>query len=247
MKAALNKKAFLATFIAVGFITKVVSEVVHEVFGHGLFVLLFGGKITGLYISVLWPYDFSYISWSLPGTVDSLQRAWITGGGILMCMCLSFITQTFLRVKKKLQWYLTVTLFWFAFWTLVNSTGYLIIGGFKPFGDVLELIRLGVLTSGLSLIIGLTVFALGFVILSWILVRILSEVFTSSKARYGVTAFWLLIPVLVMVMLANPEHRLEAYYIPLSFIPALLSFALEQFLFLPKQKSKADPDDVSEK
>jgi len=244
-KDLLNKKVFLATFIAVVFLTKVASEVVHEVFGHGLFILLFGGKITGLYISVLWPYDFSYIGQDMPSTVDSFQWAWVLAGGIFMCLCLSFMTQAFLLVKKKVQWHLAVALFCFAFWTLVNSTGYLIIGGLTPFGDVLELIRLGVLTKGLSLVLGLTAFALGFAILSRVLGRILPEVFSPRKARYGVAVFWLLIPLLVIVMLANPEHRLEVSYLPLTFIPALLSFAMDKLLFLPKQKSKEDPNDVA--
>jgi uncharacterized membrane protein len=148
-------------------------------------------------------------------------------------------------VKKKVQWWLAIALFWFAFWTLVNATGYLIIGGFTPFGDVLELIRLGVLTGELSLAAGMTAFVLGFVILSLVLGRILSEVFTVRKARYGVAVFWLLIPVLVMVMLANLERGLEAFYLPLTFIPALLAFALEQLLFLPHQKSKEDPNNVT--
>jgi len=47
--------------MASGFVMKILSEVVHEVFGHGLFVLLFGGEITGLRISVLWPYELSRI------------------------------------------------------------------------------------------------------------------------------------------------------------------------------------------
>ena len=59
--------------------------------------------------------------------------------------------------------------FWLAFWTLINSTGYLIIGGLTSFGDVKELIALGVLTSLLSLAVGFITFVIGFIALSWIL------------------------------------------------------------------------------
>ena len=41
---------------------KVLGEVVHEVMGHGVFVLLFGGDIIRVHIAFLWPYEFSYIS-----------------------------------------------------------------------------------------------------------------------------------------------------------------------------------------
>jgi hypothetical protein len=97
-------KAFLAVFVVVGFVMKMVAEFVHEVCGHGLFVLLFGGEITGVYISVLWPYEFSYISWNL-----TAQMAWVYAGGILVCLCVSFLTQAFLIVKKKMPWYCSYT------------------------------------------------------------------------------------------------------------------------------------------
>jgi hypothetical protein len=234
-------KAFLAVFVVVGFVMKMVAEFVHEVCGHGLFVLLFGGEITGVHISVLWPYEFSYISWNL-----TAQMAWVYAGGILMCLCVSFLTQAFLIVKKKMPWYLALTLFWLAFWTLINSTGYLIIGGLTSFGDVKELIALGVLTSLLSLVIGFIIFVVGFIALSWILRKILIELFTPKRASLGVSLFWLIIPVLVLVMLANPERGLQVAYLPLTFIPALLSFAIEYFLVLSKQEANESPDDVTE-
>ena len=229
-------------FVVVGFVVKIVAEFVHEVCGHGLFVLLFGGEITGVHISVLWPYEFSYINWNL-----TAQTAWVYAGGILVCLCVSFLTQVFLIVKKKTPWYLALTLFWLAFWTLINSTGYLIIGGLTSFGDVKELIALGVLTSLLSLIIGFIIFVMGFVGSSWILRKILIELFTPKRASLGVSLFWLIIPVLVLVMLANPERGLQVAYLPLTFIPALLSFVIEYFLVLSKQEAYASPDDVAEK
>jgi len=226
---------------------KMVAEVVHEVFGHGLFVLLFGGEITGLYISVLWPYDFSRLEWSLPSGVTSAQMAWIYVGGILVCLCMSFLTQAFLLFKKKIPWHFALPLFWLAFWTLVNSTGYLIIGGLTPFGDVYELIRLGVLRELVSLVIGLIIFAIAFVALSWILREISIKIFSPKKASLGVSLFWLIIPVLVMVMLANPERGLQMAYLPLTFIPAMISFVIEYFLVLSKEEVNANPDNIAKK
>jgi hypothetical protein len=39
-----GRKTFLAVFVVVGFVMKMVAEFVHEICGHGLFVLLFGGN-----------------------------------------------------------------------------------------------------------------------------------------------------------------------------------------------------------
>lgn len=240
-----GKKAFLVVFVVVGFVMKLVAEFVHEVCGHGLFVLLFGGTIKAVYISVLWPYEFSYIEW-LPIGFTSAQMAWVYVGGILVCLCMSFLIQVFLFVKKKTPWHLALMLFWLAFWTLINSTGYLIIGGLTSFGDVKELIALGVLTSLLSLATGFIFFAIGFIGLSWILRKILIDVFALKKASLGVSLFWLIIPVLVLVILANPERGLQVAYLPLTFIPTLLSFVIEYFLVLSKQQANASPDNIAE-
>jgi len=225
---------------------KIIAEFVHEVCGHGLFVLLFGGEITSVYISVSWPYELSRIGWSLPTTVTSAQMTWIYGGGILACLCVSFLIQVFLILKKQISWYFVITLFWLAFWMLINSTGYLLIGGLTPFGDIQELIKLGILTNPLSLTLGVILFIAGFVVLSWILREILVEEFHLRKASLGVTLFWLIIPVLGAVMLASPERSFQVAYLPLMFIPSLLSFIIEYFLVLSKQEAYAGPDKIAE-
>ena len=241
-----DKKVFLASFIVLGFVMKIVAEFVHEVCGHGLFVLLFGGEITRVYISVLWPYELSYIRWSLPSSITSTQMAWIYVGGILACLCVSFLIQVFLILKKKISRYFALTLFWLAFWTLINSTGYLIIGGLTPFGDIHELIGLGVLWAFLSLALGIVVFVAGFVALSWILRGIFAGEFSLKKASSGVILFWLVIPMLGAVMLASPERGFQVAYLPLMFIPSLLSFVIEYFLVLSKQEAYANPDNIAE-
>lgn len=241
-----DKRVFLASFIVLGFVMKIVAEFVHEVCGHGFFVLLFGGEITSVYISVLWPYELSYIGWP-PSGFTSIQMAWIYGAGILVCLCLSFLIQAVLFIKKKITRYYALALFWLAFWTFISSTGYLIIGGVTPFGDVYWLIEeLGVLTKFFSLILGLSTFVIGFVALSWILRVILVREFPIKKASLGVTLFWLIIPVLGAVMLASPERNFQAAYVPLMFIPSLLSFIVEYFLVLSKQEAYADPDNIAE-
>jgi hypothetical protein len=241
-----ERKIFLAVFLFLGFFMKIVAEIVHEVLGHGLFVLLFGGKITSLYISALWPYDLSWIGWDLPEGITSTQMAWIYAGGIIACLCVSFVTQAFLLWKKKISWHFALALFWLAFWTLVNSTGYLIIGGLASFGDIDELITLGILTNFISLAVDLVIFIVGFVALSWILRKILIQMLPPKKASLGVTIFWFIIPILVVVMLLNPERGLQWAYLPLTLIPTMLSFAIEYFLISSHQKADANPNNIAQ-
>ena len=53
------KVKFFAEFLLMAFFMKIIGEFVHEVMGHGLFVTLRGGgRITEVYLSILWPYAF---------------------------------------------------------------------------------------------------------------------------------------------------------------------------------------------
>lgn len=70
--------------------------------------------------------------------------------------------------------------------------------------------------------------------------------FPLKKASLDVTLFWLIIPVLGAVMLVSPERSFQVAYLPLMFIPSLLSFIVEYFLVLSKQESYASPDNVTE-
>ncbi len=141
-----NRAQFLSLFLFVGFIMKILGELIHEIMGHGLFVLLFGGTITKVNIALLWPYELSSIRFSPPANgFAPWQEAWIAGGGILICLIISYLLQLFLSSRKS-SWPISISLFWLAFWTFINPVGYLIMGGTKPFGDVADLINRGILT-----------------------------------------------------------------------------------------------------
>jgi len=242
-----SKRIFFTLFLIAGFITKIVSEIIHEVFGHGILILLFGGEITSVHISLLWPYEISSINWILPSSVTATEKAWVYASGILVCLSISFLIQVFLFWKRKMRWHFAVMLFWLAFWTFANSTGYLLIGGLAPFGDVSDLIELGVFTSFLSRTVGFMSFCIGFVNLSWILRRIMTTVFALKNASLFTSLFWLVIPLLVMAMLVSPERNLPTAYLPLTFLPALASFVIEYFLILSKQRTNANPNNVAKK
>ena len=96
-------KIFLVSLAVLGFSTKIVSEFLHEI-GHGIFVLLFGGKILEIYISPLWPLQLSWIRWSFPGQIGKLELAIVYAGGILLCLAISFFIQSLLLIKE-ISWF----------------------------------------------------------------------------------------------------------------------------------------------
>lgn len=223
----------LAFFSFFAVLTKIISEFIHEVMGHGLFVVLFGGSITGVHIIPYWPYEFSSIHWS--DSFASWQLSWIFGGGILVCLLVSIAIQGLLLFEFLKNWYSSSFLFWLSFWTFLNPTGYLVLGGIEPFDDVSRLIEEGVLTQEMSLIVGFSIFAVAFFSLSTIFLSLLlkSRGFKKEgKLRYWLAFFWLLLPFLTAVALIGRGWPVS--YLPLSFVPAILAlvFPIDKFKIL---------------
>ena len=229
-----GRAKFFGVFLMLAFVMKIIGEFVHEVMGHGFFVLLFGGKIVRVHISLLWPYEFSSIGWN--GNIQSWQRAWIDGGGILVCLIVSLVLQTLLILRIMDDWHFSSPLFWLSFWAFLNPTGYLILGGITPFGDVAALIAEGVLTQGSSLVIGLTIFLVAFFSLSKIFRDLLLSVDmirNVTDLRISLSLFWLLIPLTTAITLIGREQPL--FYLPVSFIPVMLALITPSLL--PPSKS----------
>jgi len=71
------------------------------------------------------------------------------------------------------------------------------------------------------------------------------KVYSLKKASFAVSLFWLIIPLLVIMIIVSPERGLGWSYLPLSFIPFFLSIALEYSLFLSKQEAYENPNEIS--
>jgi len=217
---------FLSLGFILGFIAKILGEVVHEVLGHGIFVLAFGGAITGIKISLLWPYELSHIGFAFPSSgFLPWQKVLVDMGGILMCLIVSFILQVILLLSfsKRANWVASAALLWLAFWTFINPAGYLVVGGIKPFGDVANLVSDGVMTMGIALILGLLIFLINLFTLSIILKNVLRKAGVNKEARWSIVLFWHIVPLLTLVgVIGQGQPLLIAL---LGFIPVLAACA----------------------
>jgi hypothetical protein len=235
---------FLMVFLSLGFVTKILGEVVHEVMGHGLFVVAFGGRITSIKISLLWPYELSGIGFAAPpGGFLPWQRVLVDGGGILVCLIVSFILQAILlsSVSKRAHWAVSSTLFWLAFWTFINPAGYLVVGGIKPFGDIANLISAGVMTKEFAFILGLLIFLISLFTLSIILRNVLRKAGVNEDARWSIVLFWLIVPLLTLFSVVGLGQPLLIAL--LGFIPVLAACAglLLHNVILSRRKKRETP------
>jgi LEA14-like dessication related protein len=179
---------FLLTFLFLGFMMKIVSEFIHEI-GHASFVLILGGRITGMSISVEWPFTLSHTRWELQNP-SNIQIALISVAGIVFDVFTSLAGQTILRTRKEIRPFIAIALFWLSFWSYLSSVVYLVMGAFYPFGDVLDLIgaipvpQILIGTIGVILLVSYTYS------LSLILKGIFSSVLRLEKASEMVSYFW---------------------------------------------------------
>ena len=192
---------FLTTFLVHGFLTKLISETLHEI-GHGIFVIIFGGKVLEIFISVLWPLQHSWIRWSLPENIGNYELSIIYAGGILLCLIVSFSLQAYLHLRRN-PWIISLPLAWLSFWCFLNGVGYLILGGLTSYGDIKNLIKLGYLTNLSSVAIGLCLFAVGFPSLFKIFFNIFSEKLSEKRSMFAVAIFWMQIPVYCYLFISS--------------------------------------------
>jgi len=213
---------FLTSFIALGLASKLLSEVIHEIVGHGLFVAVFGGRLTSINISATWPYKLSGVTFEQSsGGFSDWELAIVYASGIMACLLISLILQVLLLTKlsRMLHWLPALFLFWISFWTSINAAGYLFIGGIAPFGDISQLINLEVFSKTASLFSGLAAFVICFISLSKILNDLLKKNDIFSQSLWPIAIFWLIIPLITLCYVLG--YNASVMYIAISFIPSL--------------------------
>lgn len=182
---------FLLTFLFLGFLMKIASEFIHEL-GHASFVLMFGGRVLGMSISVEWPFTLSYTRWVLQNP-SNIQIALISVAGILFDVLTSISGQTLLRTRKKIQPFPAIALFWLSFWSYLSSVVYLVMGAFCPFGDILDLICAVPIPRFWIGALGAVLLTVNTYSLSMILKGIFSSVLRLRRASEMVSYFWALL------------------------------------------------------
>ncbi len=217
------KEPLVVVFLLSAFFMKLVSEFVHEVIGHGLFVMLLGGTIRSVYISVLWPYELSHIQWTLP-PLEVWQRVWLYSGGIIATGALALVLITYLLVKSP-DYRLTVIFSWLAFWCLMNAAGYLVIGGLHPFGDIAGLMNLNVISSAQSLGLGIGILVMGFIALSHVQRKALFAIL-GRQAAFANIVMWTTVPVVTSLAAIGMEVC-ALRVLMAGVIPPVLSVLLE--------------------
>jgi len=182
---------FLLTFLLLGFLMKVASEFIHEM-GHASFVLMFGGRVTGMSISVEWPFTLSHTRWELQNPSD-IQIALVSVAGILFDLLTTLSGQVILRTRKKIRPFSAIALFWLSFWPYLSSVVYLVIGAVYPFGDVLDLTRAVSIPRLWVGAVGVVLLVSNTYSLSMILKGIFSSVLRLERASEMVSYFWALL------------------------------------------------------
>ena len=129
--------------IFASFIAKIVVEVLHEG-GHFFVAFLTNGYVEEVYISLLWPYESSYVIANVKGFYAKLlfAAAGITVV-IFFCFIATFIVMPKIRgIDRKFLVVVYPFLVWFSFWSFLNALGYMVLGSFKPFGDIKAIITM---------------------------------------------------------------------------------------------------------
>jgi LEA14-like dessication related protein len=182
---------FLLTFLFLGFMMKIASEFIHEM-GHASFVLMFGGRVTGMSISVEWPFTLSHTRWELRNPSD-IQIALVSVAGILFDLLTTLSGQVILRTRKEIRPFSAIALFWLSFWPYLSSVVYLVMGAVYPFGDVLDLTRAVSIPRFWIGAVGVVLLLSFTYSLSMILKGIFSSVLRLERASEMVSYFWALL------------------------------------------------------
>ena len=154
-----------------------------------------------------------------------------------MCLLVTLVLQTLLYFRKISDRRLSFVLFWLAFWTFLNPTGYLIMGGMRPFGDIWQLIYAGVLTQASSLGLGLLLFLIAFYSFSKIFKNLIIQagiIENVGELDFFLSLFWLAIPLTTVLALMGLPFLSSNFFIalPISFIPSILAYKLSSIVHL---------------
>jgi hypothetical protein len=213
---------------------RIFSEIIHEVFGHGLVTILFGGSIEAVHISLITPFDTSYITLD-QSNLTYEQYLIAVSGGMIVDLTLSFLLQGILLLRQ-LDWKLATPTIWLAYWTHSNDTG-IILGNALTGGegDMTGLIEAGIISSSFALLLGIFLYFLGFFMISIIIRRLLvKNSIEKPKVKYYILIFWMIVPFNIVLYIIRTGF---VSTIIIGIIPVITSYILE-FQVLPRLNNR---------
>ncbi len=224
----------LVSFFPISFLMKYVSETTHEFLGHCLAGLTVGGSSFNYYVSWIWPYEFGHAFVQFDLVVGNAARAYMMSGGIIACLIVAFSTQLiiYFTLRKNSKRHLVLIIFyhiffWYGFWAFMNSIGYLIMGGIWDFGDIAGISNLTGIPSWIFIFPGIIFFVLLYYLISVNLYKIFKP-FTNFENKYLLMIFWLLIPLIYLLVVLNPTMNVSTPFfiggIFLMLLPSLFIF-----------------------
>lgn len=216
------------TFI-VGYFTKLLSCLIHELFGHGLWACIFGADRIWFYVSWL---GFGWCKWQgLDGSY--IARVMVMAGGLIDTSIVGVAALIFLYLtRRRGGFYLRFLLFWLGFWASTTQAAYLILGGLVGTGDPASLSRITGVPLVSFIILGLALFLSAYIIISILFLSEMAPLFPEYSKGTLLFIFWLIIPLQVFLLAASPEHKLTfeqfTLSLALSILPSLVSIIFKQ-------------------
>lgn len=220
--ASLPSKVLLVVLVA--YPTRVLACALHELLGHGLWAWMFGAYHVQVYVSWL---GFGWCR-AQGMSATYLARVLFSAGGLLNTFIIGAVILAFLyRVPNRGGFYLRFSLFWLGFWTAINQASYLLLGGLTGYGDPGALSALTGVPLGFFAALGLGLFVAVYVVASVLGLSEVTRLFPTYRAQMLLFAFWLSIPIQVVLFAVSPQHDVSAdtFFLLLltSTTPSLLS------------------------
>jgi hypothetical protein len=157
-----------------------------------------------------------------------LARVLFSAGGLLNTFLIGVVILASLYwVPHKGGFYLRFSLFWTGFWAAINQASYLLLGGVTGYGDPGALNAVTGVPLAVFAALGVGLFLAVYVAVSVLFLSEVTRLFPEYRTKTLLFAFWLSIPIQVMLFTVSPQHEVSAttfvLLLVISTLPSLLS------------------------
>jgi len=198
---------------------------IHEVMGHGLATIFFGGEFYALYLSP----GSGYVSFYLPDSISTLEVALIYMAGIAVQIFIGLIVLFFVfpRIKNFLLGIFTLL---FSVAMLVHPSLYLFLGYFYQSGDTLYAVSMLQIQPDIFVVAGLIMTGFFTLLISTAALQFIGSFLDvgDEKVRNKILLIFWLPPLL----LSGVSALISAFFTPANEVSYTLANAAIILLFL---------------